>query len=96
MSAQLAIEFPPYQRHSLTSLSAAASIAKHAITDRQRVYNALKASPATDEQLQGLLRLNASTERPRRIKLVEDGLVRDSGRTAKTLSGRSATIWEIV
>jgi hypothetical protein len=49
----------------------------------------------TDEELQDALGMNPNTQRPRRIELVERGLVRDSGRTRKTKSGRRATVWEI-
>ena len=86
---------PPWVRGSLTSFDSSRAIAPTHLTDQARVLAALKACAATDQQLQGLLRMDPSTQRPRRVRLVELGLIRDSGRTAKTLSGRNATIWEI-
>jgi hypothetical protein len=48
---------------------------------------------ATDDQCQRWLDMNPSTQRPRRIKLVSDGLVRDSGRKRETASGAMAVVW---
>ena len=47
----------------------------------------------TDEEMQEHLFLNPSTQRPRRIELVQAGLVKDSGRTRRTRSGRQAVVW---
>lgn len=47
----------------------------------------------TDEELQDALHLNPSTERPRRVELVEGGWVEDSGRRRRTRSGRAAAVW---
>lgn len=63
---------------------------------RQRIYAFLVErgeDGATDEEMQGWLDMNPSTQRPRRIELVTSGQVYDSGLTRKTLSGRSATVW---
>jgi DNA-binding IclR family transcriptional regulator len=69
-----------------------------AVTDREAVLNLLtrKMGGMTDEEIQRALKLNPSTERPRRIELVQAGKVRDSGRTRKTASGRAATVWAAV
>ena len=98
MSAQLDIfgEFPPFQRHSTTSKAAAGAIEPKTNALQARVYARLRhcaAYGATDEELQDFLRLNPSTERPRRIELVAKHLVKDSGRTRKTRSGREAVVW---
>jgi len=39
--------------------------------------------------------MNPSTERPRRGELVEMGVLLDSGRRAKTKSGRNTIIWNL-
>jgi hypothetical protein len=102
MSDQLSIfdapETLPYQPHSGTSRQAAEEMRSTAVTDRAAVLNLLsrKMGGLTDEEIQRTLRLNPSTERPRRIELVREGKIRDSGRTRKTASGRAATVWEAV
>jgi hypothetical protein len=50
---------------------------------------------ATDEEIQFVVGMNPSTQRPRRIELVRMGLVRDSGTTRLTRAGRKATVWVI-
>ena len=88
---------PPRVANSETSREAADSVAESAGTLRAKVLAYLKTNgPQTDEELQLALRMNPSTERPRRIELVRCGLVRDSGRRATTNSGRSAVLWESV
>lgn len=51
---------------------------------------------ATDEQLQRRLAMNANTQRPRRVELVEAGLVVDSQRVRNTSFGRPAVVWVAV
>jgi predicted ArsR family transcriptional regulator len=46
----------------------------------------------TDEQIADTLHLAPNTARPRRIELVQDGLVVQVGE-AKTKSGRRAILW---
>jgi len=69
-----------------------------AVTDRAAVLMVIQQSThgRTDEEIQRMLKLNPSTQRPRRIELVQAGKVRDSGRTRKTKSGRAATVWEVI
>lgn len=88
---------PPAQRHSDTSVAAAEAIKPRADTLRG-IYLAwlTENGPATDEQAQEALSMPASTQRPRRVELCRAGLVRDSGRTALTRSGRRAVRWEVV
>ena len=50
---------------------------------------------ATDEQLQIALRMNGSSERPRRGELCEMRYVFDSGLKRKTMSGKDAIIWKL-
>ncbi len=87
---------PPYQRHSTTSRTAAEKAATSANTLRAKVYEAICTAGswgATDDELQSALMMNPSTQRPRRIELVKQGLVEDSGKTRATRSGRKATVW---
>lgn len=51
--------------------------------------------PMTDEQLQAELQMNPSTERPRRIELLDMARIRPAGE-GRTLSGRRATTWAVV
>lgn len=88
---------PPAQAHSPTSQAAARQIRPDASRLRGRVLGLLLErgeQGATDEELQLALSMNPSTERPRRIELVEAGAVRDSGRTRPTRSGRKAVVWQ--
>jgi hypothetical protein len=83
-----------------TSQAAAKAIWKDAPTLRQQVLELLRSVAAahsgnglTDEEMQVRLDMNASTQRPRRVELVQAGLVKDSGRRARTRSGRNAVVW---
>jgi hypothetical protein len=94
MTAQLDL---PYQSHSWTSQAAAESISpKRTEQDRRDILRYIRLNyGATDEELQLALHMNGNRERPRRVELVDKfKLVRDSGRTRLTSSGRAATIWE--
>ena len=94
---QLALRLnPPSVRDSRTSARAADSIRGAANALRQRVLDYLRERPmsgGTDEEMQVVLDMNPSTQRPRRGELVALGLVVDSGRTRPTRSGRQATVW---
>jgi hypothetical protein len=86
----------PAQRHSRTSLDAAKAIEPGAGTDRLKVLMYLRDQGqrgATDEQIQDALGLAGSSERPRRVELLEAGLIWQSIETRATRSGRQATIW---
>lgn len=85
----------PHQAHSETSRAAAAAYLPHARTARERVYWTIAESPdgLTDEEVQDALDMNPSTQRPRRVELVEIGIVEDSGRTRPTRSGMEAVVW---
>lgn len=88
---------PPAQRHSQTSVDAAASLDAKTLTRLHRlVLDFLKTRPAgaTDEEIASGLGLNPSTERPRRIELARRGLVVEAG-VRKTASGRKATAWRV-
>ena len=85
---------PQAQRHSPTSVAAAASLEGDTLNAMQRrVLEYLKThGPSTDEEIASGLNMNPSTERPRRIELHKRGLVVEAG-TRKTASGRNAVVW---
>ncbi len=83
-----------YQGHSTTSERAAREIAGGADSLRRRVLRTIQAfGPISDEEGMAEANITASTYRPRRIELCKLGLVRDSGLTGKTRSGRACTLW---
>ena len=87
---------PPAVESSRTSQEAACAIEPRAATLRRAVLECIRAAGdggRTDEEVQDELGMNPSTERPRRIECERMGLVRDSGRTRKTKSGRNAVVW---
>ncbi len=87
---------PKFQAHSKTSKDAASEIERSASTLRGYVYRFIwnkGDAGATDDQIQMALRMEGSTERPRRIELQDKRLVKDSGKTRKTRSGRQAVVW---
>lgn len=86
----------PAQNHSSTSIAAAEKIYPKAQTLELRVLQYLRGFPngLTDLEMQEGLGMEGSTQRPRRVKLVEEGLVYDSGITRKTPKGRAAVVWK--
>lgn len=79
-----------------TSLDALESILDSAPTQRLRVWREIehrKHYGATDEELQIALKMNPNTERPRRQELQKMYMVKHSGRTRPTSSGRQAIVW---
>jgi len=67
-------------------------------TQRKRILEHLRLMDwfgATDEQLQTALRMEGSTERPRRGELVAMGLVEDSLERRKTKANRMAIVWRV-
>jgi hypothetical protein len=88
----------PYQKHSPTSRQAAERAIPTAGTHRGILFDRfveLGSYGATDEELQDMTKINPSSERPRRVKLLEDGWIKDSGRTRSTRSGAQAVVWVI-
>jgi len=84
----------PFQKHSRTSILAADKAAGNAASIRERVYQTIKAAAdgLTDLEIQALLGIDGSTERPRRIELLNSDRIKAIG-TRKTPSGRLATVW---
>lgn len=92
----LAETAPPFVRSSPTSASAATAIAPASPTLRAQVLAFVRrrgALGATDEEIQVGLRMNPSTERPRRVELCAAALLEDSGQRRKTRAGRMAVVW---
>ena len=83
---------PPYQSHSATSCEAAESMRGKTANLREQVLFLLQREGLTDEQIADRLKLSGNTARPRRIELVQRGLVGAVG-TIKGSSGRSMQIW---
>lgn len=86
---------PPAQRHSVTSVLASEEIEPSVGRLQALVLAELKErGPGTDEELIDRTGLSPNTLRPRRRELQLKGLIRDSGSTRQTRSGRSAVLWE--
>jgi hypothetical protein len=79
-----------------TSAAAYDSIKPSITESQQRVLDRLKERALTDHELSESLQMNPSTLRPRRGELLAMGLIRDSGETRQTGSGRAAIVWEVV
>ena len=72
----------PYAPGSDTSRAAAIRMAVKPArlrADHQRILNVLLSGPKTDREIQSILEMEGSTERPRRGELVEMGRVYDTG-----------------
>jgi len=87
---QTAIDFRPFQRHSATSKAAAKSLTPSKV-DKDRaslmIALALFHDGMTNDAMQEFTGLPGDSERPRRISLLKDGLIYDSGRKERTRSG---------
>ncbi len=89
----------PYVSGSETSKAAAEKAKPNAASQRARVLKLITEScwrddpGLTDEEIQDRLGLTGNTQRPRRMELLKTGVVKDSGRTRKTKSGREAVVW---
>lgn len=86
----------PHVRGSETSLNAAHLAVPKEPSQLERVRaHLVGCGPQgdTDEGMQDALKMNPSTQRPRRISLVDKGDAVDSGRKRNTRSGRPAVVW---
>ena len=86
----------PPSVHGDTSESAAEAIKPHRASQWRRIHERLILAGwegMTDQEIQRATGLDPSTERPRRGELVDAGLVYDSGRKRRTVSGRRAIVW---
>ena len=92
---------PPMLPHNRTATSklAARSMRSHAAAQQQRVLECLRQAGdagLTDEEIQTALDLRGDSERPRRAKLVELGLVENAGVMRLTKSSHPAAVWRAV
>lgn len=90
------LEFGQVRNDHPDTAQAAARQLPNAGTDRRRVLTFLRVSGgATDEEIQTGLHLDPSTERPRRVELVNAGLAHASPDRRLTRSGRQAIVWKV-
>ena len=84
----------PAQSHSPTSVAAAKGQTKEKkATQRQQILDLLRERGAmTDEAIGLALGMDLNAVRPRRVKLVADGLVRQAGE-GRTAGGNRAVTW---
>lgn len=86
----------PFQSHSETSKLAAEQIQESAYSLRMRVLRYIEKHPySTDQEIQTGLKMAGSTERPRRIELENQGLIKKDG-VKPTRAGRLAYRWVAV
>lgn len=88
----------PAVSNSPTSTDAAEAIRPRIPQLMRQLLAALAAAGPeglTDEELQVRTGMEGSSERPRRVKAVELGLVADTGRTRPARSGRRAVAWAL-
>lgn len=81
-----------------TSLWAARDIAPATGTLRAKVLAYIAGcgdAGATDEEIQAALKMNPSTQRPRRIELARDGRIKALETKRKTTSVRWAQVWVV-
>lgn len=85
---------PPAARHRRTSVAAAESVRPTRMSRQARVLACIQESPKTDQEVAEALGLPENSVRPRRVELEQQQLVRESGKTRQTASGRRAIVWE--
>ncbi len=95
MTQALLFSTPPYQRHSEESRAAAEAIVDSLSKLQARVLAYIASCPygATDEEIQHALRMNPSTQRPRRLELFKLGLIDKAPYCRRTRAGRKAAVW---
>jgi hypothetical protein len=79
-----------------TQVQAAAASLPRSGTQRARVLMAIQRAGRigkTDEELAAFLRMDGNSVRPRRLELVEQGLVVDSSERRPTEAGGDAIVW---
>lgn len=81
--------------HPDTAHEAAEKITGVSGRQRRLVFDLIAASEIgmTDEEMQDASGLSPSSQRPRRVELVDGGHIEDSGLRRKTKSGREAIVW---
>lgn len=87
---------PPFVKGSDTSRQAAKAIKPDTSDLRAKVFACVKdagSSGRTDEEIQTILGMDGSTERPRRRELQLAGRIRETLMKRKTTTGRLAVVW---
>jgi hypothetical protein len=85
----------PFAAGSVTSFEAAMALASRAGGQRARVLGWLILNgPATDREMQAGLIMDGSTQRPRRIELMRDGVIVALDEVTQA-NGRRATRWGV-
>lgn len=88
----------PFQAHSSTSKQAARLASSFASSDRWRVFLAIAAAGFTglaDHEAQAKLGMDGNTQRPRRVELLNKGLIADTGFRIKVAAHRQAVSWKL-
>lgn len=86
----------PAQAADTSQAAAAAVKPKKAEADRARIVEYLRnqhGAGATDEEMQHDLSMPPNTQRPRRVELVKDKRVADTGGRRETRAGKRAIVW---
>lgn len=76
-----------------TSRAAAEGMRQAAKPLRERVFDAIKASPATPEEVAKRLGVPLMNVRPRTTELSRAHRIEDSGKRRKASGGRQAIVW---
>ena len=84
-------DVPPHQATD-TSRDAAISMSGKTANLRDLVLKTLREEALTDEQIAERTGLAPNTARPRRVELLQRGLIEEAGK-AVTKSGRKASLW---
>lgn len=81
-----------------TQVRAAERVLPKTGSQRRKVYDTIARNVhgATDDEVATYLRIGLNSVRPRRLELVEAGLVEDSGICRKTPSGHDAIVWRAI
>ncbi len=88
-----------FSNGTATSDAAALSMREHKLRFRGQIYGHIldcRLWGATADEIECDLGIAGNTVRPRIVELREMKLIRDSGKTRKTRSGRSAVVWECI
>ncbi len=86
----------PRHNGTATSMAAAKSMKPHAGSIRSKIFHFIAAKRsygATADEIEHILGYAGSTLRPRICELREKNMVRDSGITRPTVTGRMAVVW---
>lgn len=96
LAGTLGAPYRPSVSGSETSLEAAHALGKRRAENlRAAVLVSITSAPGTDQEIAARLEQPENSIRPRRIELVQRGLVEDSGYKRKTKANRNAIVWRL-